>query len=54
VDWAQFFSEHHDSIVNFAAALGTLVSQLWSLLEPLADATWEIAKDIITALSDAF
>ena len=54
VDWALFFSEHHDSIVNFAAALGTLVSQLWKLIEPLADATWEIAKGIITALSDAF
>ena len=52
--WGNWFDEHHDSIVNFAAALGTLVSQLWKLIEPLADATWEIAKDIITALSDAF
>lgn len=52
--WGDWFDEHHDSIVNFAAALGTLVSQLWKLIEPLADATWEIAKGIITALSDAF
>lgn len=52
--WGTWFDEHHDSIVNFAAALGTLVSQLWKLIEPLADATWEIAKGIITALSDAF
>ena len=51
-DWAKWFSDNKQKIVDFAAALGDLVAGFWAVIEPLLDAAWAIGKGAIQAVSD--
>ncbi|MEE0981134.1 MAG: hypothetical protein U0K91_05570, partial [Acutalibacteraceae bacterium] len=53
-DWAQWFEDNTQSISDFAGLIAEVVNDIWSFIEPLADAAWETFKGILQAISDMF
>lgn len=53
-DWAQWFEDNTQSISDFAGLIAEVVNDIWSFIEPLADAAWEAFKDILQTISDMF
>lgn len=52
-DWGQWFSDNAPLIQKFAEDVGNVIANIWLLIEPLADATWQLFKDVLTLISEA-
>lgn len=49
----QWFTDHKEDFTELGKTLGDLAGAVWDLIEPIADAAWETAKNIIGGLVDA-
>ena len=46
-DFADFLKEHKAGIQGWIDVIGKLVSVLWKVIEPIADAAWEVFKAVL-------
>lgn len=53
-DWAQWFDDNNQKIVDLSGFIGDLVAAIEDFMEPLADAVWDTFKGVIQGISDIF
>ncbi len=53
-NWAKWFTTNNAKIAQLGTTLGEVVANIWKFIKPLANATWEVFKKSITAISNAF
>lgn len=52
--WGEWFEKNRSNFEELGVLLGTVVSGIWSVIEPLADVAWEIFKGLIEKIGEAF
>lgn len=50
--WDEWFKENKEVIIEWNSQLGIAVNELWKLIEPLADSTWETFKNTLVAINE--
>jgi phage-related protein len=50
----QWFTDHEEMFTTLGTSLGELTSNIWTLIEPIADSAWDTFKQIIGKLVEFF
>ena len=53
-DWGQWFNDNKKSIQDTTHFIADMTSDVWKLIEPLADSTWDTFKKILKTTSEIF